>query len=135
MKTSHPSLLRQSALLALGCVLALVLVPVQSLKAADSVTLQPLADAKALPLSHTLKKVEGGEKGPFVLTLKNDSHADVTVTGKVLLAIFMHADPKARHLPAQKIEAGKTWSIDDLVAEDKVVLTADGFEPLTIVVK
>jgi hypothetical protein len=79
--------------------------------------------------------VEGGEKGPYVLKLKNESSTDITVTGKILLAVAFHAETKARNLPAHTIEAGKEWSIADLAAEDKITLTAEGFAPLEIVVK
>ena len=123
---------RRTALLILGCALSLVLLPIQALRAADAA---PATAKAALPLSHSLTKVTGGEKGPFVLTLKNDSKAAVTVTAKVLLAVAYHAESKARNLPAQKIDAGHDWKIADLAAEDKVILTAEGFAPLTIVVK
>ena len=126
--------MRRSALVFLGCAFGLLVVAIPSIRAA-SPTLQALADAKALPLSHSFKKVEGGEKGPFVITLKNDSDAAVKVTPKILLAVVMHAESKARHLPAHTIEAGQSWSIADLAAEDKVILTADGFAPMEIVVK
>jgi hypothetical protein len=134
--TSPRFSLRKSALLALGCAFCAAFVSVPALKAADAVTLQSLADAApALPLSHSFTKVEGGEKGPYVLKLKNESSTDVTVTVKILLAVVFHAETKARNLPAHKIEAGKDWSIADLAAEDKVTVTAEGYAPLEIVVK
>ena len=133
---STRSSLRKSAFLALGCAFCAAFVSVPALKASNPATLQPLADAApALPLSHSFTKVEGGEKGPYVLKLKNESSANVTVTAKILLAVVFHAETKARNLPAHTIEAGKDWSIADLAAEDKVTLTADGFAPLEIVVK
>ena len=122
---------RRNALLVLG--LGLALLPLQSLNAAEAPA--AVVAAPALPLSHTLAKVTGGEKGPFVLTLKNDSKAAVTVHAKILLAVAFHAESKAKNLPAQKIEAGHDWKIADLAAEDKVILTADGFAPQTIVIK
>ena len=82
-----------------------------------------------------VEKVTGNDKGPFVLKLKNKSKAAVNVTAKVLLAVAFHGEDKARHIPAHSIEAGQVWSISDLAAEDKVILTADGFAPLEIVVK
>jgi len=128
--------LRKSALLVFGCAFCAAFVSVPVLKAADAVALQSLADtAPALPLSHSFTKVEGGEKGPYVLKLKNESSTDVTVTVKILLAVVFHAETKARNLPAHKIEAGKDWSIADLAAEDKVTVTAEGYAPLEIVVK
>ena len=134
----RPSL-RKNALLVLGCALGLALLPVQTLKAADLATMQPLADAKAaapaLPLTSSFAKVAGGEKGPFVLTLKNGSKAAVTVNTKILLAVVFHAESKARILPAHTIEAGKDWKIADLALDDKVILAAEGFAPLEIVVK
>jgi len=128
---------RTKTLFAVGCALSLALFGVPALSAADSaVTLKPVADkAPELPLTHFFKKVEGGEKGPYVLTLKNTSKADVTVTAKILLAVAFHAESKAKTLPAHKIEAGHDWSIPDLAFDDHVVLTAEGFAPLEIKVK
>ena len=138
MPTSTPSPTRltksRTALIALGCAVGLALAFVPAMPAADSsVALQPLAD-KALPLTPTFEKTTGKEGPPYVLHLKNDSKAAVTVTAKILLSVAFHANDKAKHLPAQAIEAGKTWSIADLAANDKVVLTADGFAPLELTV-
>ena len=116
------------ALLALGC--AVVLAPVLK---ADTVTSSVRADM-ALPVTTSIAKVTGSEAGPFVLTVKNTSAADLKVTAKVLLAVAFHADNKAKHLPEQKIAAGGTWAIADLAAQDKVVLSAEGYTDLTVVV-
>jgi hypothetical protein len=95
-----------------------------------------LADtAPALPLTHSFTKVEGGEKGPYVLQLKNESASDITVSGKILLAVAFHAESRSRSIPSHKIEAGKSWSIADLAFDDKITLTADGFAPLELSVK
>ena len=126
---------RRNALLVLGCTLSLVLLPLQALQAAPDAPAATTVAAPTLPLSHSLAKVTGGEKGPFVLTLKNDSKAAVTVHAKILLAVAFHAESKAKNLPAQKIDAGHDWKIADLAAEDKVILTAEGFAPQTIVIK
>ena len=104
------------------------------MKAATAADLQPLADAKALPLTHSFAKV-AGENGPFVLKLTNTSTASVKVTVQVLLSIYSHATTKARNLPEQTIEAGKDWTIPQLVALDKVIIKADGFAPLELTVK
>lgn len=133
---SSRSSLRKSALLAIGCAFCAAFVSVPALKASTPATLQPLADvAPALPLSHSFTKVEGGEKGPYVLKLENKSSAEVTVTTKILLAVAFHAETRAKNLPAHTIEAGKDWSIADLSAGDRITLTAEGFAPLEIVVK
>jgi hypothetical protein len=127
--------LRRIALIALGCAFSLALIPMQTLKGADGAALQPLADkAPSLPLTATFEKVTGGENGPFVLKLKNDSKDAVKVTTKILLSVAFHADSKAKHLPAHTIKAGQVWSIPDLAAADKLILTAEGFAPLEIVV-
>jgi hypothetical protein len=131
-KSSARTVLQKAALLAFGLVIAAV----PTLKASDLATLQPMADAKVpLPLTSVIEKVTGAEKGPYVLKLKNESKAEVKVTAKILLAVFEHGEDKAKHLPAHTIEAGKTWKIADLAAEDKVIVTADGFAPLEIVIK
>ena len=126
----------RTALIALGCVFSLALVAMPAAKAADTVALQPLADkAPSLPLTASFEKVTGGEKGPFVLKLKNDSKDTLKASAKILLAVAFHADSKARNLPEHAIAPGQAWSIADLVAGDKIVITAAGFAPLELTVK
>lgn len=125
----------RTALIALGCALAFVSAP--ALRAADTAALQPLADkAPALPLTATFEKVVRSEDGPpFVLKLTNTSKDTLKVSVKILLSVFAHNTEKARNLPTQVIEAGKTWTIPELAALDKVIITADGFAPLELTVK
>ena len=128
---------RTKFIFAMGCALSLTVFGVPALSAADTATtLQPLADiAPALPLTHSFTKVEGGDKGPYVLQLKNESKSDVTVTGKILLAVAFHAESRSKNIPAHKIEAGQSWSIADLAFDDRITLTAEGFAPLELKVK
>lgn len=90
---------------------------------------------KKLPLKASFEKVENAEAGPFVLTLKNEAKEAIKASAKVLLAVAYHADSKARNVPEQTIEPGKTMTIRDLAAEDKVIVTAKGYAPLEVVVK
>ena len=113
--------LRSLTLLALACAFTLVSVPALS-----------AADAPALPLKATFEKTASAEGAPFVLHLKNDSKGSLKVSGKVLLAVVHHAMDKARALPEQTIAAGGVLTIKDLSADDKVLLTADGFAPLEV---
>ncbi|AOS45667.1 hypothetical protein Verru16b_02752 [Lacunisphaera limnophila] len=124
---------RSRALLVLSCATLLTLVAAPAVVAADAMTLQPLAD-KALPLSATFAKVEGTEGTPFVLTLKNDGHDALTVSGKVLLSVVHHAMDKARVLPEQTVAAGAVMTVKDLSGGDKVLLSAAGYAPLEVVV-
>jgi hypothetical protein len=118
----------------IACGFSLLAVP--ALKAAEPATLQPRADtAPSLPLVASFTKVAGAEKGPFVLTLKNTSTAPVKVTTKILLALAAHADNKARNIPEHEIAAGQSWSIADLVLDDRVILTAPGFATLELKVQ
>lgn len=125
------------ALFALGCAFSLAFVSTPTAKAADSTTLQRLAadTEPALPLTATFEKVADSERGPFVLKLTNDSKETIKASAKILLAVAFHADNKARNIPEHAIEPGQVWAIDDLVANDKVVITAAGFAPLELVVK
>jgi len=127
------SSLSKIALVVMGCALSLVLLPVSALKATENVALQPLAN-KALPLSHSFEKV-AGENGPFVLKLTNTSNDSVKVSVQVLLSVYSHATTKARNLPEQAIAAGKDMTIPQLVALDKVIIKAEGFETLELTVK
>jgi hypothetical protein len=132
--TSSPrSAIRRAALIALGCAFAVVQIPV--LKSAETASLQPLADkAPSLPLTAKFNKVKDAENGPYVLKLKNTSKSAVKVNTKILLTVFFHADAKARTLPEHAIEPGKVFSIPDLSANDKVIITAEGFAPLELTV-
>jgi hypothetical protein len=124
----------RKVLFVLGSALSLALVQGSALRAADE--MKPAADkGPAAPLSATFEKVADAENGPFVLNLKNGSKEAVTAKAKVLLSVAFHAESKARPVPEQVIEPGKTWSIKDLAAGDKVIVHAKGFAPLELVVK
>ena len=126
--------LSKTALLTLGCALSLVLFSAPALRAADPAT---AAAAKKLPLTATIEKAAHPAENtpPFILTLKNDSKATITVSAKVLLSVVAHNVDKARIVPAHAIEAGKTMKIADLAALDKVVVSSEGYAPLEIKVK
>jgi hypothetical protein len=126
---SRPSLFR--GILACACVVAFPLLSV-SAAAADDSPPQSRADAPALPVSHSFEKVESANGTPFVLKVKNDSKVTLKLSGRVLLSVVNHAMDKARKLPEHSLEAGKTWEITELTADDKVVLSATGYAPLEI---
>lgn len=128
--------LSKTALLTLGCALSLVLFSAPALWAADATT-APAAAAKTLPLTATIEKAAHPAENapPYVLHLKNTSHDSVKVSGKVLLSVVSHNVDKARPVPAQVIEAGKSLTIADLAALDKVIISAEGYAPLEIEIK
>jgi hypothetical protein len=131
MNTSSPtSFLR--VLLASSCLAAAAFLTSSAL-AADSAN-QPRADkvAPALPLSHSFEKSADAATTPFVLKVKNDSKATLQISGHVLLSVVNHAMDKARKLPDHSLEAGQTWTITELTADDKVILSAPGYAPLEI---
>ena len=114
---------------ALGCVFSLALVSAQ---AAD-VSAQPRADkAAALPVSSTFTKVDGA-KGPYVLSLKNTSAKTLKVSVAVDESVKSHSKPRQR-THDHTIEAGQAATVEELAAHDKIVVSAEGFEPLTLVV-
>ncbi len=88
--------------------------------------------APALPLKPTIEKVASTEGTPFVLHLKNESKESLKVSGKVLLAVVHHAMDKARPVAEQTVAAGASLTIKDLSADDRVILTAAGHEPLEV---
>jgi len=123
------SVTRSRPLLALACAVSLTLASAPTLTAADAVTLQPLADkAPALPLTGTFEKGSNAEGAPFILKLKNNSKATLKVSAKILLAVVHHAMDKARDLPEHAIEPGAVWIITDIAADDRVILSAPGYE-------
>lgn len=98
---------------------------------------QSLADKKspALPLTHSIARGTPGEYGgPFVLKLKNTSSAALKVAATIQQSVVAHNRPKTIDLPARSIEAGGTWEISDLAAEDKVSVTAEGYEKLDVTI-
>ena len=125
-----------AGLVAIVVAATLAFVAPLSARAAGLDTLQPRADqAPSLPLTVAISKVTGGENGPYVVKLTNSSANTIKVSAKVLLAIASHAESKARNLPEHSLAAGQAWTIADLVADDRVVVSAAGFAPLEIVVK
>jgi hypothetical protein len=126
--------LRRIALLALGGALVLVATPFSALRAADAPASQPSDKAPSLPLVPTFEKVTSGENGPYVLNLKNVSKDAVTVSAQVIASVTFHATAKTRNLPDHAIEAGQVWTITELAATDKVIISGKGFAPLELTV-
>jgi len=123
------------ALLALGCALVLFAVPFSALRAADAPASPPAADkAPSLPLVPTFEKVTSGEDGPYVLNLKNVSKETVTASAQVIASVTFHAKAKTRNLPEHAIDPGEAWTITELAATDKVIVSAKGFAPLELTV-
>ena len=116
--------------LALLCVLSIALLPAPSAIAAEKAEHAP-----ALPLTATFEKVKTDQAPPFVLKLKNTSKNPVEVSATILLSVQSHNRDKARKVPAHKIAAGDTWTIDGLAALDKVTVEGKGFAPLELEVK
>lgn len=124
---------RRIASLALS---AVVLLAVPAVVASAS-ALQPLADSAKkvapLPLSTSFEKGTPGENGgPYALKLKNTSDAALTVSATIIWSVASHNRAKTINLPPHEIAAGESWTIDDLAAEDRVILSADHFEKLEV---
>jgi hypothetical protein len=120
--------------------LGALLVPAAALAAAklsDTAAPHALADKAApLPIKATFEKNAAAKtEGPFVLTLTNTSDKPLMVTALVDVSVAIHDRPKNRELGPREITPGQNWKIDDLVAEDRVTVKAEGFEPLKLVVK
>jgi len=134
--TSVRSITSRFTLLALGCAFSFAFIQVPVVKAAPLASAERLADkAPPLPLKAKTKKVKTEEGARYVLNLKNTSKASVKVTAMVLLSVAVHNMDKARHEPEHEIAAGETWTISNLAALDKVVVTAAGFAPLEVEIK
>lgn len=140
MKTSPDSSLLgflSRAFLMSVCALSVAALQIPALNAAELITARPLADQTApnLPVEATFSKVKSEDMPPYVLTLKNTSSRALEVNVTVLLSVMSHNRDKARRVPAQIIEPGKTWKVEGLAAADKVTVAAKGFAPLELVVK
>jgi len=131
MKTNSLALRR--ALLALGCALGFAFASLPSAHAVDAV---PRADAKTLPVTTSIEKSTPGEHGgPFTLVVKNTSHGALKVSAVIDQSITSHNRPKKIELPAHSVAAGESWKIADLAVDDKVTLSAEGYDKLEVVVK
>jgi hypothetical protein len=131
-KLSSRSRIIGTAMATLGFALALVQAP--AAHATGSATMTALDDkAPSLPVATTFAKSEG-EDGPYVLSVKNTSNSSIKVSAKVLLSVYFHADSKAKNIPEHSIDAGQTWTIPGLAANDKVTLMGTGFAPLELTV-
>lgn len=129
------SVIKSAAKLASVCAVAFALVQAPLAIASDGLSLRQLDDkAPALPVSTSVTKNASSDGGPYVLTLLNTGKGTLTVGGKVQLAVQSHSALKVRDIPVQAIDAGKTRTIADLSAGDKVTLTADGYAPLEVTV-
>jgi hypothetical protein len=120
--------------LALGCMS--IVAPLSISYAAEPVT-PPVAatSSRALPLTHRFEKVAGAENGPYVLKLKNSSKQNLEVEAKILLSVGIHVDTKTRLIPVHAIKPSETWSIRDLAAGDKVIVSSKGFASLELTVR
>lgn len=103
----------------------------------SAIVAQPVAAADemapALPVTTSFGKGTPGENGgPYALTVTNTSDAALTVSATVIWSVTSHNRPKTLELPAHEIAAGGTWVIDDLAAEDRVILKAEGYAPLEL---
>lgn len=125
---------RSRSLLALTCAASLALASVPALTAADTGAAQPSADkAPALPLSGTFEKGTNTEEAPLVLKLKNNSANTLKVSAKVLLSVVHHAMDKARHVPEQAIAPGAVATITDISPNDRIIVSAAGYESVEFI--
>ena len=133
--SSSRSLLSRVAFATLGLVFVASLSGLPAVQAAETPSTAKHAEKTLpVPLAVTFEKVKDSEKGPNLLHLKNTSDKTIKASAKILLAVAFHADSKARMVPEEKVEAGKTWTISGLAAGDKVIVTAHGFAPLELLV-
>ncbi len=116
--------------IALGCLVGLASVSVH----ASELNPQPRADAPAaaLPVTTSFAKAEG-EKGPYVLSIKNTSAAALKVSVAVVESVKSHAKPSDRKHD-YTIDAGKSAAVEGLAAHDKVTISAAGHAPLELTV-
>ena len=116
--------------------LAITLGQMPSLHAASTPPAHPTANqGPILPLTAKFEQMKSKEAPNYVLKLTNDSKKAITASATVYLSVMSHNRDKARQVAAHVIEPGKTWTIDELAALDKVTVTAEGFAPLELVVK
>lgn len=131
MKTS---LLRRIALLSVGATVALMLLP--AVRANQALNLSTVSDkAKALPLTASIEKGQPGENGGhYAVKLKNTSHEALKVKATIIWSVASHNRANTINLPEHEIAAGGEWSISDLAAHDRVIVSAEGHANLEVTV-
>ncbi len=122
----------RSLFAAAGLLAALAVAPTPAARA--TLPAAPVDTAAALPVSTTFSKVSVDGANSYVLKLTNTSAADLKLSVTVVPSVTFHGTVKSSTLPAKVLPAGGTWAIDDLHAQDKVSVSADGFAPLDLVV-
>lgn len=140
MKTLIPVSLAGARSIAVTLALGAVVFATDAIAAPESAgraAVQRLADQAApMPVTATFaKNASAKTDGPYVLTLKNTSETPITVSVRVDQDVTVHNRPKNRTVGPQEIAPGKEWRIDDLAALDKVTVSADGYESLTLTVR
>jgi hypothetical protein len=129
---TRPLFRRRVAAIVLSAVFALTTLP--AVTAAEA-TPPPSTDKKlpALPLTTTFGKGTPGENGGiYSLTLKNTSDKALTVKTTIIWSITSHNRARTIELPAREIAAGGTWTISDLSFDDRVIVSAEGYEKLDV---
>jgi hypothetical protein len=86
------------------------------------------------PLIATFDKATDTDKGPYILTLKNNGDHSLKVTVEIQSSAAAHNDAKDK-TKKHHIKAGQSWTIPNLAAGDKVNVTADGITPLALTVQ
>jgi len=131
--STAPARIGWAGVAALGMALGLAIACSPAVRADGAPAPSRLADkAPSLPVSYTFEKVTD-ESGPYVLHLKNTSSAALTVNAQVTSSVTFHANSKTRTVTGH-IDPGQVWTVTELAASDKVVVSADGFEPLELTV-
>ncbi len=90
--------------------------------------------AAALPVTSSFEKVSVDGTSSYVLKLKNTSGSPLKLSVTIVPSVTFHGTSKSSTLPDRVVEAGDTWAIEDLHAQDKVSVAASGFAALDLVV-
>jgi len=131
--STAPARICRAGLAALGLALGLAVTCAPAAGADGAAAPSRLADkAPSLPVSYTFEKM-ADETGPYVLHLKNTSSAALTVNAQVTSSVTFHANSRVRTFTGH-IDPGQVWTVTELAASDKVVVSASGFEPLELTV-
>lgn len=126
----------RSGLLIVACALACVVPsPTISAAATDRAESSAIEQPQALPVSVWFEKaVPEDSETPMILRLKNEARESMSVGATIETSIVVPNRPKSRTVPPQVVPPGGTLSIDKLAPDDRVTLTAEGFDPLLVIV-
>ena len=86
----------------------------------------------AAPVSVTFEQ-SAGENGPYIMTVANKGSDEIKVKVSVVASVQAHNKPKKREFPQTSLAAGKGMTVNEVAANDRVMVRVKGYAMLELV--